>query len=101
MSSSSTVDIRAALCNQGDGCTSHNTAQVTDTSRRPGTGVRKAPEKTLYLEGTVHQGLIQVYDHADLPLVLGFHGRQEAEFMLLTGQDKHTPQHRRVHFTSA
>lgn len=46
-----------------------------------------------YLEGTVHQRLIQVYDHADLSLVLVFHGGQEAEFMLLSGQDRHTPQH--------
>lgn len=58
-------------------------------------------KKTPYLEGTVHQGLIQVYDHADLSLVLGLHGRQEAEFMLLTGQDRtgrdrHTRQHRCV-----
>lgn len=54
----------------------------------------KRKKKTLYLEGAVHQSLIQVYDHADLPLVLGIHGRQEAEFMLLSGQDRHTPQHR-------
>lgn len=53
-------------------------------------------KKLWYLEGTVHQSLIQVYDHADLSLVLGFHGRQEAEFMLLTGQDRHTPQRWRV-----
>lgn len=46
--------------------------------------------KASYLEGTVHQSLIQVYDHADLSLVLGFHGRQEAEFVLLTGQETHT-----------
>lgn len=49
--------------------------------------------KISYLEGTVHQRLIQVDDHADLSLVLVFHGRQEAEFMLLSGQDRHTPQH--------
>lgn len=51
-------------------------------------------KKTLYLEGTVHQSLIQVYDHADLSLVLGFHGRQEVKFMLLTGQNKQTSQPR-------
>lgn len=49
--------------------------------------------KVPYLEGTVHQRLIQVYDHADLPLVLVFDGRQEAEFLLLSGQDRHTHTH--------
>lgn len=33
-----------------------------------------------YLERAVHQRLIQVYDHAYLPLVLGRHFRQEAGF---------------------
>lgn len=40
----------------------------------------------LYLKWAVHQGLVQVDDHADLPLVLGLHLRQEANFRQLRKQ---------------
>lgn len=43
-----------------------------------------------HLERAVHQGLIQVYDHADLPLVLGVHLGQQAVFILLRRHTENT-----------
>lgn len=45
--------------------------------------VEQHEEEWGYLKGAVHQSLIQVYDHTDLPLVLGRHLRQEAGLVLL------------------
>lgn len=43
-----------------------------------------------YLKRAVHQSLIQIYDHTDLPLVLGLHLGQEAGLVLLRTHT-HTP----------